>query len=353
MKISINDARTGMMLASDVTISGGVLLNKDQILDEAIIDLAVSCGITVIDIVEEHPAEPERPSTDSSKMTTSDLESSRTSPPEATPPITEHPSIPPQKNEHTRTDPQVTLSTDSHSSDTNPPLFTVRISPDAMSATLIIEPPTKGIPAEITSAMIMSILAEKEIVHGIDTAAIDRLVAAWAKLKRRYETSNIAAGTEAQPAREGAFQMTGRHLSSRREVDEVKTAGVYWKLAGINTHPDRASKGDLIAEKQTGQLAPPGKDIHGAPVFSDEVVQSEITLAENVSFSADGSSIVAECDGIAYQIDDTIGVIPLDFNGSFECSVAADGMSAEVTVRPPGPGGMMPEKSVLRRQLSE
>lgn len=351
-----------MMLASDVTISGGVLLNRNQILDEAIIDLAVSCGIKTINIVEEHAAAQQQPLTgaetseqrpmDPSASTEPAANVSRALPPEVSP-LTELPPATQEASKPIQPDSSVTFSTNVASNDAKPPLFNVRITPDAMSATLIIEPPPEGTPAEINSAMILTTLTEKEIVHGIDTAAIDRLVEAWAKLKRRYEVSNIAVGTEARPARDGAFQMKGRHISSRREYDETKTVDSYWMLAEINPHLDRASKSDPIAEKLTGQLAPPGKDILGAPVFSDEVIQCEITLEENVSLSIDGTAIVADCDGIAYLIDDKIGVIPLNFDGCFECSVAADGMSAEVTVHPPGPGGTMPEKSVLRCQLSE
>lgn len=335
-----------MQLATDVTISGSVLLNQSQILDESVINLLITCGIKSIDVVEDSAAAPEAATTDVASTQTSSVNLQMQGPE-----VTNHFSVESPVH-HTPLSPLPSPAVPS-AENTVPPVLAIRITPDAMSATLVIEPPPAGTASEINSDMILAALAEEEVVFGIDIPAIDRLIESWSRLKRRYEVSNIAVGTQAQPAREGAFAMNIRHLRSKAECEEVEARHIFWEIAKKYPHLDRVFKGKPFAEKQTGHIAPPGKNIHGAPVFSDEVMQTELTLEKNVSLSTDGLQLIADVDGIAYMIEDTVGVIPIDFDGSCECTVTPDGMSAEITVYPPGPGGSIPEKSRLKQLLAE
>ena len=346
-----------MVLSSDVRMSGGILLSEHQVLDDNIIQLIISCGVKTIEVADSSSVPAPRSDTTASSASATGPDKPVPMPPSVVPEPEGNPDNPPEPGSACTLElhdiNQLVKDTPSSPDESAAPVIFVRITPDAMSATLIIEPPAEGSPREIDRAMLLAVLAEQEIVFGIDTAAIDRLVEMWSRTRRRYEISNIARGVEAEPGSEGALTMTIRHLSRKSDCDEIRGMEYYWQVAENHPRIDRAFKGKPVAEKQTGKISPPGKNILGAPVFSDEVVQTEVTLKEHVTLSSDGMQAIAQADGIAYMVDDCIGIIPVNFDGLFECSVAPDVMSAEVTVRPPGPGGSLPEKAVLMKLLAE
>ncbi len=221
-----------------------------------------------------------------------------------------------------------------------------------MSASLIVEPGNDS-ESELDRSAITDALIAADVVFGVDEAKIDELMENWKQCRRRYEIRPIASGIAPKPAEEGKVRMLLRHLTTREECDKVRSTRYYWECAASHHIVDRAYAGKEIAEKQIGRQSVPGKNIHGLPVFTDEIILSEIILEDGARFSDDKQKIIAEVDGIAYQIDKTIGVIPVDFNGTFEIDLVDNNMTALCFIHPPGPGGSMPSKEELFRLMEE
>ena len=365
MRISLSDARPGMVLSDDVRIKDDTLLQRDQVLDETLIELMQSCGVTTISVIGDAPDHVDQAASDKEPQGAgSETGSAR---PETVPtgtsgvPSSRDPGvIAPVKGKKrsgssgdTRERETAALPHQpSASLQHQPPSINVIVSPDAMFASLIVEPVGDSA-AELDRSSIMDALTANDVTFGIDTALIDKLVEQWKENRHRYEINTIAAGVIARPAEEGPVRMLPRHLTSRSECDEVKATRYFWEAAAVHPRIDHVLAGSEIAEKQLGHLSVPGKNVHGVPIFTDEVIPNDVILEEGVAFSNDKQKIIATVDGIAYQIDTVIGVIPVDFNGAFEIEVADDNMTAFCIVHPPGPGGTLPGKEELLRLMAE
>ncbi|MBN1577134.1 MAG: DUF342 domain-containing protein [Chitinispirillaceae bacterium] len=359
MQIALDDARPGMVLSADVNIPGGTLLNKDQTLDETLIELMRGCDIATISVAEGTSCQGSLSTAEGTPQDTPESdadgsEADRTKSSAATPRSHEVPAAARivadgqarhrdgmGRNDH----PQAPINP-------APPAITVIVTPDAMSARLIVEPVGNS-PQELSPVALMEALSAHGVVFGIDTALVDKLVEQWKQSRRRYEIGVIASGVPARPAKEGPVRMTLRHLTSRSECDEVKASHYFWEAAVTQPRIDRAVCGQVIGEKQIGHLSIPGKNVNGVPVIIEEVVTAEVALEDGVAFSPDQQKIIAQVDGIAYQIDSAIGIIPIDFNGTFELEITPDNMAVLCTVHPPGPGGCLRGKEELLRLLSE
>ena len=232
------------------------------------------------------------------------------------------------------------------------PHIQVVITPDAMAARLIVEPRSSE-RCSLDQTMILNTLSEHRIVSGIHTEAIDKLVNDWATEIKRYEITTVASGTPAQPAREGSFSMTVRHLSNRSSCDKVKNSRWFWEVAHELPSIDHVVTGQIIAEKKTADFPTPGENIHGEPVFTDEIVPSTFTIESGAKAGPDQTTITATIDGIAYRIEDAIGVLPINFNGTFTIEVSQDAMTVLCTAHPPGPEGSFPPQDEIYRLLTE
>ncbi|MBN1308585.1 MAG: DUF342 domain-containing protein, partial [Chitinispirillaceae bacterium] len=357
MQIALDDARPGMVLSADVKISGNTLLEKDQTLDDTLIELMRGCDVASISVADETACQGAPSTAEGTQVEgkpwigANGSEADQTT--SGAPPREKHASAPVVTDgaEH-RHDGLVKNDISQAPINPAPPEITVIVTSDAMSARLIVEPAGDA-SCELSRTAVMEALSAHGVVFGIDTVLVDKLAEEWKQSRRRYEIGVIASGVPARPAEEGPVRMTMRHLTSRSECDEVRASHYFWEVAATQPRVDRAVCGQVVGEKQIGRLSIPGKNVHGIPVINEEVITADVVLEENVAFSPDRQKIVAQVDGIAYQIGSAVGIIPIDFNGSFELEIAPDNMAALCIVHPPGPGGTLPGKEELHRLLSE
>lgn len=296
-----------MVLANDVTLSGSILLNKGSSLDTSSIDLLKSCDINDID-VSEKGAQP--------------VESAPSAESASCKPIF-------------------------HS---DPPQITVIIHSDATAAQLVVEPTSEEM-QPLDRSMILEALREKGVIYGINETRIDELVEQWRKLQRRYEITAVAEATPAVPGREGDIRMNVRHLSLKQHCDMVGEARYYWEVADKLPPVDHVRPGNVISVREVDSPSVPGKNVLGEPLFTEETVTYSVMLEKEVEFDKENGSILAQCEGIAYRLESVIGVVPILFDGTYEVIMDADEMTAYCKAHPAGPGGTMPEKEEILRQL--
>jgi len=310
-----------MILANDVTISGSVLLNSDSILDESSIDLLNSCNIN--DIVVK----------DDSVRAGDTIPSARPAAPEnTTPPATEPVQpVPPEEDL---------------------PKITISVLPDATAASLVVEP-TQDEMQPLDREMILSALHEKGVIHGIKGELIDNLIDQWQSLQRLYEIHALAEATPPVPGKEGDVRMTVRHLSTQQQCDQVQSVRYFWEVMDSLPAIDHVRPGNAIAAREVSSPSIPGKNVFGEPLFTDETIAYSVTFEKGARFDERHESVVAECEGIAWQVGSVIGVLPILFNGTYEVSVEPDEMNVLCKAHPAGPGGTMPGKEEILRQLDE
>jgi uncharacterized protein len=299
-----------MVLANDVTLSGSILLNKNTPLDASSIDLLIRCSITDVEISEES-----------------------THPVESSPPV-------PEESE-TLAEPVF------HS---NPPRITVTVHTNATAAQLVVEP-TTGEMQSLDRTMILEALREKGVVYGIKETRIDKLIERWCKLQRRYEITAIAEAAPAVPGREGNISMEVRYLNLQQHCDAAREARYYWEIADRLPHVDHIHQGEVIGVREVDSPPVPGKNVLGEPIFSEETVTCSVTLDKGAAFDKKNNSILAQCEGIAYRLESVIGVVPLLFDGTYEVTMDTDEMTVYCKAHPAGPGGTMPGKEEILRQL--
>lgn len=325
MQISLIDAKTGMVLSDDVSIAGGILLNKLETLDDTLISLLQNCGITSISIFspdsEEAVSRPRQPVQSTEQSTPPDL-----------PPTFDLPT--PGKT--AASVPKTAL----------PSEIKISIAPDAMAAHLTLEPGDSP-SAKITATTILSALEAQGIVYGINREMVERVAAEWTVAPHFIEAPRIAEGTAAVPAVEGDLRMIVGHLTTRADCDTVRTLNFFSEALAAFQSIEEAVRGAPIAERTTRHSATPGSDVFGNAKNATPAPAIEITLSENAEFSKDNQTILSRCNGIAYHIESTVGVIPINFDGSFIIDISSDNMTAYCKVIPPGPGGKLPDKQAL------
>lgn len=309
MLISLENALPGMTLAEDVYGQQGYLLApKGHQLDTVLIQLCKNYSIASLPITDD--------STPSSQQPLS-----------AAPKIAAAPAAQPR--------------------------FSVAINHDALSARLVVEPNENGPDCELDLATIMQVLAKHEITFGIDTNQIAKLIEQWNQSKRRYELHTIAQGLAPKPAAEGPLQCKLQHITCQKDFELVSKAHYFWEVARELPLLEPVKLRQVVAEKQVVHPAVPGRNIFGIHLFSEEVIAIDLTLQEGVEYSEDKKRIFATSEGVLYAFEDTIGILPLDFNGIFSITVAPNAMSATLNVHPAGPGGSLPGKKELARLIAE
>lgn len=323
VEIPLRDAQPGMILAEDILFAGKALLAQHQELDTTLISMLTDCGISTICIIGQGETFEKRPDLQTATIPET-LKKVKPSPPAEN-------LLPPGQI---------------------PDEISVSITADRMTARFCIEPLSKTTPV-LNRKIIISALAAQGVVNGIDEELVQKVIALWTKVKRRYEIDRIACGTPARPAIEGTYTMVVRHITSPSDIDRVKKHRFFWEISKKLPVIDRVVTGTVIAQKESGIVSVPGYDVFGEPIFTDEIKHAEYQVQYGAAFSPDTKSIVSEIDGIPYDADDCIGVIPINFNGAFEIIVSAEGMTASCVVHPPGPGGKMPPKDEIYRLLSQ
>ena len=320
-----------MVLANDVSLSGGILLDRNCTLDASSLDLLTNCGISEIDIEESNA-----PATQITQETV--LPAMETE-------------LPPSEEEGGSS-----LSTEpvppAPATDEALPELTVTVEPDATAANLVIEP-TQETMQILNRKMILDALSREGVIHGIHEEKIVELMDQWCSLQRRYEINAVAEATAPVPGKQGEVRMTVRYLSIQEQCERIKNARYFWEVAESLPAVDHVRPGDVIGNREECSPSIPGKDVRGNPLSTDETIEYNITFEKGAAFDDRHESVLAECEGIAWHIGSVIGVLPIIFNGTFEVSIAPDEMTAFCKAHPAGPGGFMPNKEEILHQLEE
>lgn len=357
MQIKTSEIRPGMVLEEDIFHAGSVLLSSNQILDETLIEMLLSFGIETVAVISKDittdnsiPSSIVSQAPADSRDGTCGIASSEKS-----------------DTGETGSGPDPTVqngSPDFFSSENTPvpaedgeqtgfPKVRTIIAPDAMSAKLVVEP-SGGKDCDLDREMIIQVLAQDGVVEGIREDQITSLIENWKTEKRLYETGRIAEGTPASSGRESSISMSVHCITDKGEAEKVRSSDFFFEVANDLHRVDRVSSGSCIAQVLPGTPSVPGKNVRGEPVFSEEVETTKTVFEKGaVVNSDDPTMIVAGFDGIAYEIDGAIGVIPVNFDGTFTIKISSDDMSAQCIVHPPGPGGSLPAREGLLEMLKD
>ncbi|MBN2035757.1 MAG: DUF342 domain-containing protein [Chitinispirillaceae bacterium] len=324
MFIGIREARPGMTLADDIELPGSAgLIEKSRVLSADTIELLIRSGISRIKIVD--------PGIGHGRRDDAVQEGKPASP--------EMPSPSPEKS---------TAPSAASSVEPLPPRLSVHISPDAMTARLVIDP-AGPVSQELDNTALLLALENGGVVFGVNNEMIADIIQRWKATKRHYEFDRIAKGSQPEPGKEGAFHIKSLFLSNAADVEAVQTSQYYWQAIEKVGTLHRISAGTVVAEKHFDTPPIPGSNVRGDPLLTDQMISKPITLKDGVAFSPDKKQIVAQTDGILYFIADTIGLLCLNFNGSLDVVIEKDQMSALLAVHPPaeGGGGMPGEKEIM------
>jgi uncharacterized protein (DUF342 family) len=323
--IGIREARPGMTLDEDIVLPKGAgLIQKARLLSIDTISLLVRAGVTRINILDPT------------------IMQSAHSKPKPTAPAT--PGRP--------TRPETEKPPTPIAGKPKPPRFTVTIAADAMSAGLAIDPdgPVSG---EIDYDTIIKAFEQGGVFFGINAEMIPDIIQRWKVNKRHYEFERIARGVQPEPGREGAFHTKVSYLSTTADIETVRQSAYFWqaveKLGKLNC----VTAGTVVAEKLFDTPPLPGSNVKGEPLITDQITPYKISLGEGVAFSPDRMQIIAGNTGILYYVNDTIGLLHLNVNGSIDVTADSDRMAASLIIHPPAEGGAMPPEKELLAQLHQ
>jgi uncharacterized protein len=233
-----------------------------------------------------------------------------------------------------------------------PPRFIVSLLPDAMTARLVIEPDGPA-SADIDYDTIMMALQQNGVFFGINTEMIPDIIQRWKANKRHYEFERIAKGTQPEPGKEGAYHLKAHFLNNVADIKTIQESTYYWQAVEKLGNLSPVSAETVVAEKLFDTPPIPGSNVKGEPLLTDKMIPAKITLGEGVAFSDDRTKIITKKAGILIFINDTIGLLNLNFNGSLEVSVDNDLMSARLIIHPPGEGGSMPSEKEIETLLHQ
>lgn len=312
MLIDLAQAKPGMVLLEDVLLpSGAVLVNGSQKLTEPILQTIAKRGITKIQIVSEDTTPQGAPEEIKPEPAALAKEAQSVEPAEKGP---EKPQLPKIK---------------------------AILSKDLMTAKLCVEP--VGAPEEpLTFDDIVTALHHDGVIFGIDDKAIAGVVEKWQKLKRYYEVDAVAKGSPPQPGKEGGWDLTVKYISDPEKLSTAKKSRFAWQVLAEGIDFQRVEPGKTVAKKQPDIPPAPGRNVKGDPVPSTDVIKAADALDQSIQLANDRDHLLSRVEGIAFFVNNTIGVLPMSFDGSVELSVSPDRMRAEAIFHPPVEGGKHP-----------
>ncbi len=236
--------------------------------------------------------------------------------------------------------------------DERKPRVSVKVSLDKMSAHLTIESGTD--PDEVlTIENINTALNTASVKYGIKESKFQKIIADWNSIKEPVEIRDIAAGTEAQPSKEGGLDVEFKHIRSDQDLEFAKKSTYCWELYNEGIQVKRVEPKEVIGTKIVAMPAIPGKNVLDEDLFNDEKLKIEIEADENVTISDDESTFSSKIKGIVYFIDNRLGVIPINFDGSAEIEISDDKMQAFLAVHPAMEGGNPVEEKEIKKLFAE
>jgi len=141
-----------------------------------------------------------------------------------------------------------------------------------------------------TPPRIQKFLENEEIVHGVDTRAIERIFE-----KRIFDQPVvIARGTKPVPGKNGYVEYTFdiNHLSGRpKELDGGRVDHKELSLFVFVT------PGHVLANLVPPKPGTPGATIYGEEIPTEDGCPAELTPGENTALSEDGSQLLSQAEG--------------------------------------------------------
>jgi len=345
MQISLQNAKPGMVLSEDVDIAGGVLLQKEEVLDDTLISLLENCGITTIEINETIKQSNVRPASSVMKQadvlnTTNTVDSTDAAETTDTPDTADSQKKIDEPRENT-------------AATEIPPELHITVQPDKMSASIILDPVPQSTATSITAENLHFALITSGIRYGINSRLLEVAAQEWAQGQRHSEFSEVARGTPPVPAIDGDITMLVKHTRSSSECDTIRQLRSFNEVTTSFPHLEITPAGTMIAQQEVCHLSIPGTDVFGKTVPPPALEPGSIIAGENVRLGDDNRSATALCAGIAYCLGSTVGILPVDADGAFTIEISTDHMTARCKVTPPGPGGKIPSKQDLMQLLRD
>jgi uncharacterized protein (DUF342 family) len=236
--------------------------------------------------------------------------------------------------------------------DNAPPAVTVDIVDDGMQADLRIEP-APGAAGDLGARELEEALLAAGVVHGVKQDRLAEAVARWRRERAALCIEGAALGDAAVPGREGGYALSVQALTEREHIDIAREATHCWQLLErTGMRPQRVRPGDIIARRQPGTPPRPGVKVTGEEFRAETMIQAESNLDTTVEALEDGA-VRATVGGVACMDGNAIGVIELSFDAGVECVVAADRMKAELIIHPACEDGNPPTNKSIHRCIAE
>ncbi len=343
MLVQINDLVPGMVLGEDIILpNGATLLNSSTVLSEHTIEQIRKYHIKEIQIAEEDTTEEQAQEEDQGD---NDKETSETLVREESP---QEANEEQDKKEESEKDKEVEAPAESYTL----PKITVVIENDAFSALMRIEP-ASGENERLTVPDLKEVLQEHNIVYGINEQLLVDIVKQWEESPELIECENVAQGTPPTPAKEGTLDIVVEYIKNSRDLKKAKSAEYSWELIDASIPLQRVDPGSTVGKKELQIPEIPGLNIHGDEIAAKEKIKTEVKTGENIEEDEENNVYTSTVTGIAYFVEDTLGVIPINFDGTAEIEISPDNMQATLIIHPPGEGGEAPAEQAIRELIQQ
>ena len=170
---------------------------------------------------------------------------------------------------------------------------------DSMSATTVLRQPVEGEPA-ITVEEVNEALAQREIVHGIDSGAIEKAV-------REFNYNQpvlIATGTPPVKGTNSKFVFHFDTAASHKPQEDEDGRIDYKNINFIQN----TEKGQVLADKTPPTPCTPGENIYGKAINGPDGRDIPFKHGSNTELSEDGLQLLATASGAIVYRYGTIAV---------------------------------------------
>ena len=202
--------------------------------------------------------------------------------------------------------------------------ISVSIAKDAMSASVVIEPPffTKPWPSE---ANILAALKNKNIIFGIDKEAIKNLIAN--KIIEKHVI--VAKGKEPIPGKDAYIELI-KDPDNPFEIRDDERIDYWSRSTVLTVHP-----GTQVAIKHPLETGRDGLTVIGSAVKAPAVKNVEFAFGEGLARAADNPfSLVATADGQLKNQNKKLVVLPeLEVNKDVDFGIGSIDFTGAVRIK--------------------
>jgi hypothetical protein len=341
-----------MILSEDVVLPGGnSLVNEGQVLNDRLIATLHKRGIAHIDIMTEEDESPEHEQSAGGAAPSPDAGGHATTSQEAA------------DDAQTGAADEEEHGTSGQAASQEPvmPYITVSVAQDRMSATVSVSPQQDGANKDITSEDIMNALNDNDVVYGIHEDVVMKAVSQYNESKRSITMDGVAKGRKPTPGVQGALHITAvsgqqeqeGYITTKSDYEVAREAHAYYELADAGIRAERIEKGSCVARRDQDTPPVEGLTVTGDEVTTDTIHKKPVQTDATITVSEDETEYTAATTGVLYFFSDSLGIIPLEFDGAYEIQLSDDRMEAYVIVRSPGPGGSYPTRNALQQALQQ